>query len=191
MRDSVKALIFYLSETHELPSPIVEFGSRQNLAEIGYADFRPFFKGKQYIGCDLEKGPGVDRIENIEKTSFGDAAIATILCLETIEHVEDPIRAIKEIYRILNRDGILVITSHMYWSIHHRCDYWRFTPKCFKNILLRDFPVKEVYTQGEPLFPHLVAGLASKNEINPFHVDIQELNAILPGSPWGFQLFQG
>jgi len=188
LRDNVKTLIWYLSETHELPEPIIEIGSYQCIGQVGYADLRPFFKGKKYIGCDIQQGPGVNRIENVESLNFKDREIATCLFLDTIEHVGNPIKAMQEIYRCLNSDGILIMTSHMWFPIHLKPDYWRFTPSCFYAILLKEFPIKEIYTQGEPTFPHFVAGLACKNKEKSFQVDLVKLNSMLP-YPLGFQKY--
>lgn len=190
MRNSVKTLIWYLSSTHELVPPIVELGSKQVKNQIGFADLRPFFRDKQYIGCDGELGPGVDKIENIEAMTFKDGTIHTILCLDTIEHIRNPLKAVGEIHRILAEDGILILTSHMYAPVHYKMDYWRFTPQCFRDIILAQFGTKEILIQGESTFPELIAGLASKGSHNPFHVDLEELNTMLPWPyPFPFQFY--
>lgn len=180
MRLSVKTLIWYLSSTHELKEPIVELGSRQAVSQVGFADLRPLFPNKKYMGCDAEAGVGVDQIEDMQALSFKDESIRTILCVDTIEHVAHPLQVMKEIYRCLTDDGILVLSSHMYAPVHYKIDYWRFTPQCFEKILLNDFRSKEILIQGEPTFPELIAGLASKQKQSPFHINLDELNTMLP-----------
>lgn len=188
MRASVKTLIWYLSSTHDLKAPIVDLGSRQAMGQHGFADLRPFFKGKEYRGCDAEAGVGVDGIENIEALSFKDKSIPTILCLDTIEHVANPLQAMKEMYRCLTDDGVLILTSHMYAPVHYKIDYWRFTAQCFKEVLLKEFPEKEILIQGEPNFPENIVGIASKGVPNPFKIDMDELNGMLPWPyPFMFQ----
>jgi len=188
MRASVKTLIWYLSSTHEFKSPIVELGSKGAPGQHVFANLRPLFKGKEYVGCDAETGVGVDRVANIEALRYEDNSLPTILCLDTIEHVENPLQAMKEIYRCLTDDGVLVLTSHMYAPVHYKIDYWRFTPQCFKDLLLKQFSVKEILIQGEPNFPELVAGLASKGRTNVLRVDLGELNGMLPWPyPFAFQ----
>lgn len=188
MRLSIKTLIWYLSSTHELKEPIVELGSRQVVSQIGFADLRPLFPNKKYIGCDAEAGVGVNKIEDMQALSFKDESIRTILCLDTIEHVADPFQAMKEIYRCLTDDGILVLSSHMYAPVHYKIDYWRFTPQCFEKILLNDFRTKEILIQGEATFPELIAGLASKQKQSPFHIKLDELNTMLPWTyPFSFR----
>jgi len=60
MRDNVKKFVQTFSKAFDVPGPIYEFGSLQVEGQIGYADLRPFFSGKQYTGCDFRMGPGVD-----------------------------------------------------------------------------------------------------------------------------------
>lgn len=180
MRLTVKTLIWYLSSTHTLKTPIVDLGSKQAVSQVGFADLRPFFPNKPYVGCDSEAGIGVNRVENIEALTFKDNSIPTVLCLDTIEHVANPLKAMDEIYRCLTKEGILILTSHMYAPVHYHLDYWRFTPSCFEKILLNKFPTKEILIIGEPTFPELIVGLASKKKHNPFHLSLDDLNTMLP-----------
>lgn len=192
MRASVKTLIWYLSSSHDLRSPIIDLGSRQAMGQHDFADLRPFFKGKEYIGCDAEAGVGVNKIENIEALSFKAKTIPTILCLDTLEHVANPLQVIEEIHRCLTDDGALILTSHMYAPVHYKIDYWRFTAQCFRKVLLKKFLAKEILIQGEPNFPELVVGLASKGGATPFHTDMNELNGMLPWPyPFMFQKLEG
>ena len=66
------------------------------------ADLRPLFGAREHIGCDIQEGPGVDRIEDIHALTFDDDSIGTIICLETLEHVADPLRAVQEMHRVLS-----------------------------------------------------------------------------------------
>lgn len=182
MRVNVQTLIWYLATHHDLGSPIVDLGSRQSPNQIGISDLRQLFQKKEYIGCDAVMGVGVDQIEDIEQLTFEDESIPTVLCLDTIEHIANPLQAMTEIRRIVAKDGIVVLTSHMYAPVHYDPDYWRFSPECFRDVLLSGFGVKLVLTIGDPDFPELVAGIATKAEELPFKIDWAELNSMLPWS---------
>jgi hypothetical protein len=70
-----------------------------------------------------------------------------------------------EIHRCLRPDGILVMTSHMYFPIHaHPEDYWRFTDRGFAS-LLQAFNIIAIESCGLKKLPHTVAGVASKQRL--------------------------
>ena len=94
-----------------------------------------------------------------------DESVGTVLCLDTLEHVEYPRRAMEEIRRILKPDGLVVISSVMNFPIHdYPNDYWRFTPEAF-NSLLQDFNRRHSDFAGDEQFPHTVIGVAFKGDI--------------------------
>ena len=162
MRGNVLELVRVIAAHVDLPEPIVEIGSYQVPDQPYPSDLRPFFPGKQFIGCDARPGPGVDRVEDVHALSFADGSIGTILMLETLEHVADPIRALQQARRVLRPEGFAVLTSCMDTPVHdHPSDYWRFTPQGF-DLLVKDLSPRRVFLQGHPLFPHTVAAIARK-----------------------------
>jgi SAM-dependent methyltransferase len=162
MRGNVLELVRVIAAHVDLPEPIVEIGSYQVPDQPYPSDLRPFFPGKKFIGCDARPGPGVDRIEDVHALSFADGSVGTILMLETLEHVADPIRALQQARRVLRPEGFAVLTSCMDTPVHdHPSDYWRFTPQGF-DLLVKDLSPRRVFLQGHPLFPHTVAAIARK-----------------------------
>jgi SAM-dependent methyltransferase len=136
MRESIKKLVKIVAETLPITEPIVEFGSLQVPGQEKFADLPPFFPNKEYIGCDMQPGPGVDRIANLHNIAMPTESIGTILVVDTLEHVEYPRKALEQVYRVLKPDGIALITSVMNFPIHdYPNDYWRFTPEGFKSLL--------------------------------------------------------
>src|SRR5690606_11290226 len=142
--------------------PLVEIGARAAEGQEGIADLRSIFGAGDHIGCDIQEGPGVDRIEDVHALSFEDASVGTIICLETLEHVADPLRAVAEMHRALRPGGVLAISSLMFFPIHaHPWDYWRFTPEGF-DLLLQPFESRLVVAQGWDLMPEGVFGIGVK-----------------------------
>lgn len=166
MRKCIRDFVKIVSENLDLPEPIYEFGALQPLDQKEFADLRPFFPGKQYIGCDYQAGPGVDKVLDLHDLRVPSESIGTALCLETLEHVEFPRKAVDEMYRILSPTGVSVISSVMNFPIHeHPSDYWRFTPEGLKS-LLKPFPVSFSYAAGDEHFPHTVVSVAFKASSN-------------------------
>ena len=161
MRDNIKVFVKAFAETFPVKEPIYEFGSLQ-IGPAGYADLRPFFPNKAYVGCDMREGPGVDRVVVLEDLPLPDKSVGTVLSADTIEHVFPLFKAFDEMFRVLGDDGVMLVTSVMDFWIHaHPYDYWRFTPEAFAG-LLEPYPLKIVGYQGLPDFPHTVFGVAFK-----------------------------
>ena len=166
MRDNVKNLAKLIGETKALLEPVVEVGSYQVAGQEEYANVRPFFQGMEYIGCDMRPGPGVDRIENVEKLTFDDDSIGTLLMLDTLEHVANCHDAMSQAFRVLKPGGFVAIVSVMDFAVHlHPSDYWRFTPQAF-DLLLAPFEPHWVFLEGNPFCPHTVIGYGIKGTPN-------------------------
>lgn len=166
MRELIRQFIKTCADVLPIHEPIYEFGSLQVPGQEGFADLRPIFHNKKYVGADIQEGPGVDVILNLHSIDLPSESVGSVLVLDTLEHVAFPQQAIKEIYRILNKNGILIITSGMKMPIHnYPYDYWRFTPDGFK-ILLESFASSFVDFAGEDDFPHTVVGVGFKSPIS-------------------------
>ncbi len=163
MREPIRRLVEMVAATLPADGPILEFGALQVPGQEHLADVRPLFPGRQYIGCDLLEGSGVDRILDLHKIDMPTGSAGTVLILDTLEHVEFPRRAIEEVHRILKPGGFVLITTVLDFVIHaFPCDYWRFTPEGMKS-LLSPFSSSFVGWVGRPEFPHTIVGVAFKD----------------------------
>lgn len=172
MRESIKEFVKMCASSLPLKEPIYEFGSLQVPGQEKFADLRPFFPGKKYVGADMRQGPGVDVLLNLHNVKLPDESVGSVLILDTLEHVEFVHKAMNEIHRILKRNGIVVISSVMNFPIHdYPFDYWRFTPEAFIS-LLKPFKSVIVESAGNPAFPHTVVGIGFKSEINEEQLSI-------------------
>lgn len=150
-----------LAQLIDLPEPIVEFGSLQVEPEQSN-DLRTVFAGRTFIGTDLRPGPGVDRVEDLRELSFTDGEVGTAICVDTLEHCEDPLGACRELYRVLRPGGVCAVTSVMWFPIHgYPQDFWRFTPEGLR-LLLGPFEYLWARGVGHPLLPTQVVAVAAK-----------------------------
>ena len=164
MRERIKELVAIIADTLPTVDPVYEFGSFQVDGQEVFADLRPYFPGHEYVGTDARPGVGVDWILDLHNIDLPMGSIGTAVCVDTLEHVEYPRRAVDEICRVLKPDGMCVITSVMNFPIHdYPHDYWRFTPQGFQS-LLKLFPHTFVGASGQERFPHTVVGIGWKSD---------------------------
>lgn len=162
MRDNVRAFVVAAAAEFDLPGPIYEFGSYIVPGQEAIGDLRPLFPGREYVGCDMRAGPGVDRVEDLSQLTLSDESAATILCVETLEHVFEVRRAVDELLRVLAPGGMIVITTPFNFHLHnYPGDYWRLTPSCLQG-LLAPLAATVVGSQGVESFPHTVLALGCK-----------------------------
>jgi SAM-dependent methyltransferase len=170
MRNEIKHFVQIVAETLPVEAPIYEFGALQVPGQEGFADLRPLFPGKEYVGCDMLEGPGVDRVLNLYDMDLPDETAGTVICADTLEHTEYPHKAMQEAHRVLKRGGFVAISSVMDYPIHSSpYDYWRFTPEGFKSIL-QPFETVIVESHGPRIFPQTVVGVGVKGPVEPARV---------------------
>src|SRR3546814_9897264 len=71
-----------------IAEPLVELGARAAEGQEGIADLRGIFGAAEHIGCDIQEGLGVDRIEDIHALTFDDDSVGTIIC-RSEEHTSE------------------------------------------------------------------------------------------------------
>jgi len=162
MLPQVRQFVKETAERLPMRGPVYEFGAYRVEGQETLADLRPFFPGVEYVGCDMRAGLGVDRVLNLHTIDLADETVGTVLCLETLEHVEFVRQAVAEMHRILAPGGFCVISSGMNLPIHeYPSDYWRFTPNGFES-LLSVFESQHVRWIGQDRFPQIILGVGAK-----------------------------
>ena len=63
------------------------------------------------IGLDVYPYSGVDKIGSAENLPFANKSFDIVTMLEVIEHLDNPEKALKEIYRVLKRNGKVIIST--------------------------------------------------------------------------------
>ena len=100
------------------------------------------------INVDFEKFEGVDVVADITKLPFKDNSVSMIVCDTVLEHVNDPIKAVSEMYRVLEPSGFVYISVPFLYPFHPSpSDYNRWTEQGLKY-LLKDFEPIELGTRS-------------------------------------------
>ena len=68
--------------------------------------------GSEYLGRDKVGGRSYDGIQHqdVHQLSFPSESFSVVLCLDVLEHVNDPVTAVVELHRILKSGGLAVLT---------------------------------------------------------------------------------
>jgi len=138
----INQLTFIRERVGQFSGPFLEVGSK----DYGTTqDLRSLFDaGDEYVGVDMEEGPGVDVIldlavdfEQID-ARLDHKRFGTIFCLSVLEHCEDPFRMAGNLTSLLKPDGYICVCVPFAWQIHgYPNDYWRFTPEGIKRLFPR------------------------------------------------------
>lgn len=127
----------------KMQEPILEIGSKVVNDGI-LTNKEEFFLDKSYTGIDLEEGRGVDMVADAtERLPFVDGMFKTILCFDTLEHVDKPWEMMKEVNRLAAPNALIVMSAAFMFDVHNcPADYWRFTTEGLK-VLLEGWDVVE------------------------------------------------
>jgi SAM-dependent methyltransferase len=104
---------------------------------------------KSYTGIDLQAGPGVDLVMPVNDciNRFGCYQFDVVLCLCTLEHIEDWREAVRQMTTVLRLRGKLVFAAPAPGFPYHPYpkDYWRFT----EYDIMHAFPGFSLFTGSQ------------------------------------------
>lgn len=107
----------------------------------------PMLKNVDYKVLDPVPDYQPDIVGDIHNLPFADNSVDAIICIAVLEHVENPIKACEEMYRVLKPGGYgFIYVPFLYYYHAHKGyykDFWRFT-KDSVSWLLRDFTAIEM-----------------------------------------------
>ncbi len=134
-------------------------GSLESVLDIGggtrftkwLKKYKHYFNDDSYKTFDFDASTNPDFVGDIHNIDLEDNYFEAIICSSVLEHVEDPIQAVKEMYRILKPKGVLFCYIPSIYPYHvkkgHYRDYWRFFDDTV-DLLFKDFKDKEVLKFG-------------------------------------------
>lgn len=117
-------------------------GKNNLILDVG-CGAKPYYKlfekkSKKYIGIDVLHEEAADIICSADDLPIRSNVFDVVLCTQVLEHVEDPEKTLKEVHRVLKKNGLIILSTHGIWVKHSAPhDYWRWTRfgllKIFKN----------------------------------------------------------
>ena len=88
------------------------------------------------FNLDLFSANEVDIQADILNLPIKDKMVDTIVCTGVLEHVDDPFKAVHEIYKVLKKGGKVYLETPFMQTIHAAPgDYYRWTPEGLKKLM--------------------------------------------------------
>lgn len=143
---------------------IVDVGTPQRFHKE-LRPYEPIFAGLDYKAYGYEPRAdfgsyNCDGHQDLEALGFADGSVDGLICLDVLEHVAEPFRAIAEIKRVLRPGGRLLLTVPFLTSYHGKGggsqghdaypDYWRMTHSGIAA-RFREFAEVEVHPTDGPI----------------------------------------
>lgn len=100
----------------------------------GPSHYRPLFK--KFIGFDIDKNLKTDLLADIYSIPITNNKINSAMCIQVMEHLKYPAKALKEINRIMKPGGKILITAPQGCALHDEpYDFFRYTPYSLRFLL--------------------------------------------------------
>lgn len=103
-------------------------------AGAGEGQYRHWFSRQRYTGVDLAVGDAawnygrLDALADLTALPFPDAAFDACINIVTLEHLKEPLAALREMGRVLRPGGKLLLVAPQEWEVHQAPhDYFRYT----------------------------------------------------------------
>ncbi len=146
--EETREVVKYAAGQGYLKGKILDLGA-------GQAKYKNIIKEKaeNYTAFDLIPGENIDVVGDINHTGFADESFDTVVCTQVFEHIPAPQLAIKEIKRVLKKDGFCLLTAPFLEPYHaDPHDYFRYTTEGLTSLLENEgFKIIEVAGYG-PLY---------------------------------------
>lgn len=150
---AVDADFHYLRSVMGMVGPrVLEIGSRAWQGDAGNMRIAIEQAGRVWTGCDIEAGHGVDfTLDLLDDDAVGGVGQtwSSVLLFNLLEHVYEPILALRNAMRLVEPGGSCVICGPAVWELHdYPRDYWRPLP---------DFYIEFARREGHELEPGALA----------------------------------
>jgi SAM-dependent methyltransferase len=113
---------------------------------------KTFFAGaKEYIGTDyLTDRSRPDVVCSALHLPFAAGSFETVVSTEVLEHVPEPLQALREMQRVLQPGGHLILSTPMYWPRHEApYDFFRYPYDGLLHLLKESgFQITKLFNRG-------------------------------------------
>ncbi len=92
-------------------------------------------RSEKYISSDIEPTDNTDVVCDAQNMGFIDQQADVIAAFEVIEHIPDTNKFLSEVYRVLRKNGYLILSFPFIYGCHDFQDFYRWTPEGIQRVL--------------------------------------------------------
>jgi len=146
----------------------------------GTGSYKYILNIKNYLGFDVNPKPkqNIPFIKgDFHFLPFKDESFDCILMIESLQYAKDPMKVVREIHRVLKKDGVLFISIPYIYPFDHG-ELWRFSRRAIKH-LFKDFEIEFIEAIGNRRLIILMYGISIiplPNVIRKFLIHFIKLN---------------
>jgi SAM-dependent methyltransferase len=146
----------------------------------------------RYLRLDVDRSRVADIHCDLHELQWEPDYFDTVLCIEVLEHLYDPQRAIDRMFDVLKPGGVCILSTRFLYRYHPDPeDHYRFTWDSLRY-LFRRFRTVEVHHHGnriQVLWEIINAGGRTRVVLNLLNPLIARLNSSRTRFPLGFVVY--
>lgn len=163
----------------------------KRVLEVGALDINGSIRGlitefgpSEYLGIDIEAGPGVDIVCDGGDVlrRFGAASFDVVIATEVLEHVRDWRAIVHNMKGVLRPGGVIVITTRSPGFPFHGFpfDYWRYRPDDMRAIF-GDMQIETI--ESDPMSPGVFMKARKPESFDEHELGSVAIYSMMAGRP--------
>jgi len=116
--------------------------------DVGAAQgpYRELFSHVTYETTDLKDFGNVDHVCDITNLPMEDDTYDLVFCSQVLEHVREPLKALREIRRVLKPGGEAWLSAPLFYQEHQMpLDFFRYTRSAWRHLARRSgFEIRDI-----------------------------------------------
>lgn len=121
---------------------VIRESAKGQVLDIGCGNkpYESWFEGRvtEYKGCDVVQSNlcKVDVVCEATALDFPNDRFDTVFSTQVIEHVSDPFTMLREAFRVMRPDGVLILSAPFCWELHEEpYDFFRYSKYGLRSMI--------------------------------------------------------